>query len=405
MSNNIDKDKFKKLLKEAVENAFKKTFNNPDLDVHDEIEKEINAIPNITISSSDKDFIEYDGINVIENPSYLFDFNIFKTERYSYNYIIDNQEYFRDDIGHFTETEAFRDNSAYSLYVPFETFHQEESCFRVYLKSKERNIFIPVIADKDLTKFNNFIQYKIEKSFYNEICCFISNRLNLLKAIKDKKQPVYKICPIENILYWKDLFIDDVISEAETFDKNETGYPKAIWIDENRMTTHQTRIKFQHNNLTNTQKWATMIVDGKRNYPVENDFNATIKPKEVDLIRCFVHHNEDIIKRLFNPKDSYDLNAFKLDYVRIDNKGNIKEEPNKKFLDDNPDIELDTFINKDTFIVFNYNDRTYNLLIKGKLMFNEWFIKFEYIKNKNIFQARKDRNTILNIDIKGKIKR
>lgn len=336
-----------------------------------------------------------------DNISFLFDFNIFK-KPYTYKFIIDNQEFLRDDMGHFTHTKAFRDNNNYILYVPYDKFHQDNLCFRVYLYSRQRNLAFPVIVEEN-TKFINFPEYGISKLFENEICCFISNNIELLKDIYSGKKDSDDVYRMDNLLFFPDIIGDDSLSESLTMKskKYDSGCVRGIWVDENRETTHSARIKFQHNNSSNTKEWATMIIDEARDFPVEHMNNATIKSDELKLIRCFVRYNKNILLRLFNSKDNYSINDFLIEYQRVNNKGKLIVERNNLYLLDHKDVEVFEYINKDTFIIYNYNSGLSNVIIKGKLISENWFNVINFDENKKQFLCRSGKDKVI-FDIKGK---
>lgn len=359
----------KKLLKEAVEKAYNNVINDSKIDIYDEIDKEINKISDTY--SVNNDYLEYDSVNVKYNPSYLFDFNVFKKSDYTYDYIVNNQFFLIDDCGHFTATEAFRDNSKYTLYVPYEEFHQCNDCFRVYLVDNKTRFMIPIIASEE-TEFKNFPEYGISDSFYNEICCLISNSIRLLKDIMNGNRYAFEVCPLQNILY------DD-----------ETGCSTTLLVFENCKDTTKPYIRYQHNWSHNVNNWKTLFID-------------YLSESEPELIRCFVRHNDEILKRLFDFNDSYNIEQFKLDYERIDKHGNMKTEPNKIYLSEHKNIRAIKIINKDTFIIMDKKMRQFNLLIKGHPKFDTWFDYLEFINNQNKIKGIIDDKEMF-IDIKGNI--
>lgn len=318
----------------------------------------------------------------IDNPSCFFDFSFLKG-KYDYKFIIDNQHIFYDDIEHFDRVYVIPGTNEFVLNVAYdEYYHQSNTLLRVYIENIKKHFMFPVLVSKN-TQFNNFEEYGISNTLANRFKCYISyNHDNIRKCTDGLLEPIddLKECPY--FFMWSDLFFDDNVSE-HIFRSSKTDLPIAIWIDENRMTSHGCRIKFQHNGSSDTNKWATLAFyekNGSRHYEFLHDDGSTLTRKQYDLLQTFVDSNFEILIRLFDPKDKYNIKNFKQDYCRINiNNKSVKKNPNTTYIEQNSKyIRLDYNIDQDLCVVVNLLDKTHAVLYNGKVLTDKWYDSIVY---------------------------
>lgn len=375
-------------IKEAIINAIKQSIDdeqeneisvNNDVSINEPVISSDYKTPKIYIQSSNPN---YNGLNNVDNPSYFFDFNFLKQD-YTYKFIMDNQHIFYDDIENFDRVYVVPGTNEFVLNVAYDKFyHQSDKLLRVYIENIKKRFIIPVLVLEN-TQFKNFKEYGISNTLANYFNCYISfNKDNIQKCTDGLLEPLEDLKKIPYLFMWSDLFIDDNVSE-HIYKSEQTDLPIAIWIDENRSTTHGCRIKFQHNGSSHSRTWATLAFyekNGSRHYEFLHDNGSILSKKHYELLQTFVDSNFEILMRLFDPNDKYDINNFNQDYYRINiNDKSVKKNPNTTYIEQNSKyIRLDYNIDQDLCVIVNLLDKTHAVLYNGKVLTDRWYDSIVY---------------------------
>lgn len=409
--NNNNKNELLNEIKEAIVNAIKQSIDdeqeqeisvNNDVSINEPVISSDYKTPKIYIQSSDPN---YNGLNNIDNPSCFFDFSFLK-RKYDYKFIIDNQHIFYDDIEHFDRVYVIPGTTEFVLNVAYdEYYHQSKTLLRVYIENIKKQFMFPVLVS-DNTQFNNFEEYGISNTLANRFKCYISyNHDNIRKCTDGLLEPIYDLKECPYFFMWSDLFFDDNVSE-HVLRSSTTDLPIAIWIDENRMTSHGCRIKFQHNGSSDTNKWATLAFyekNGTRHYEFLHDEGSTLTRKQYDLLQTFVDTNFEILIRLFDPKDKYNIKNFMFDYskINVNNKSN-ESDFNKKYLKQHNYLKVINAIDNDLCIIINKIDKKQAVLYKGNILTNQWYDVIEYTNTwgftGTIFNDEADEEVLFDIE-------
>lgn len=376
----MDKKKLYKLILEAIGLSLKKHLFNKEDNI-------IKVTPKYRRYKKGVDFTCYDN----------FDFNILKT-RTDKDFILENQDIFETELDCFSEKRNLLSFDYPDISLRFAAGQdiKQPDIARMYIViMRPEYIIIPVIISKNTIIESNF---DLPDAFLNELCCFLSCRYEYLCKMMHDYSLFKDLKKIDNLMLLSSLIQKNYLTE-EQFEPKETGLGRTIWIDCNRNTTHQARIKFQHHsNFKNSTNFASVIAfPPYKAIGMENadSFGRKVLP---DIIE-FVKMNEQLIKDVFDSKQpSKDINYFKVHYKPFsgDNPYAIIEEP----VIQEDDLTIIQPVSDDVHIVMK-NDWTYNVKRNGKWLFKDWFTHIVYDGYKKQFMIQNKSGETLFADLEG----
>lgn len=306
-----------------------------------------------TVHSND----EYNSYNPIENPSIFFDFNILKNN-FNFKFVMDNQDVFNDDCAYFTRNSDYLlfNEQNFFIWVPNDSNMHQPEILRVYLQRKSDKLMIPVLITKN-TLFRNLSEYNISNATAIELSCFLNHHYQTIKDILNGRK----------IRLWR---LNNLIPMNKLIE--ETGYPRCIWVDEDRDTGHSSIIKVQNNlQITNYDFWATLTIDGtfKHDKNSDNKFKATDRM----LLIKFVEHNYELINKLY--KGIIKKDKFMLSCVKVDSNENPVRKENSINYNDLYNIQ---YIIDDMIICSSKKTRLMNIIKDDKFIYDDWKDNIEY---------------------------
>jgi hypothetical protein len=208
----------------------------------------------------------------------------------------------------------------------------------------------------------------------------ITNKKPLIDVANYKlreDQYVYQSLPYSVILNESLHKEKGLIIEDNLF-KSDTGLNTNVWIDKRDVDInplqHAERLKIQNNYGDHITKndFISMGLYDLRVY-AKSGQKIKITNADIDLVRKFISHNEDM---LTNKDKLFDFK--KENVVKIDKKGNpVNLKPESQI-----DYWKKEYVGYGLTVVQREHDNLLNIIDKtGKLLFNEWFGYYSYFQN------------------------